>query len=318
MSSISHNGRRILLGSAAAGVLIVVPAAYMAGSMAEMSQVRPVLSQLDQARQALARQEANVPQEPPAHSPSGIQLSWGAQHVTITWTRVKGAASYAIFRAEGTQAYQQAVKIGQVSQSGTTVTFVDDGVTPGTLYTYWIAPVNTAGQGPVSAALAARTYLPWPSIVAQGEKAARTAQATAWSQGAWGLLPPKGTTAGTAAWRVGGQWYSAFSFPPSDRSSTWMTKKWTTWTLGGQQATVTPQPGNIYALSGDLPTVSSLLRGVMTAQDMAVWERSGHWYHEVVGMGDSSFPPYALILNRYAQAVALTTGQGTAAEFPAT
>lgn len=318
MGSISRNGRRILLGSAAAGVLILLPAAYMAGSMAEMSQVRPVLSQLDNARQALARQEARVPQEPPAHSPSGIQLSWGAQHVTIAWTRVKGAASYAIFRAEGTQTYQQAVKIGQVSQSGTTVTFVDDGVAPGTLYTYWIAPVNSAGQGPVSAALAARTYLLWPSIVAQGEKAAQTAQATAWSQGAWGLLPPKGITADTAVWRVGGQWYSAFSFPSSDRSSTWMTKRWTTWTVGGQQATVTPQPGNIYALKGDLPTVRSLLRGAMTAQDMAVWERSGRWGHEVVGVGDSSFPPYALILNRYGQAVALTTGQGTAAELPAT
>lgn len=312
----SGKRRRFWRVLAILGVAMMVPVSYLAGWMADVGQVRPVLSQLDAAQKALAHQQASIPQEPPEKAPSRLSLTWGARHVTVKWPAVKGAAAYVVYRAQGSQSYPQAIEVGQVSHVAVSISFVDASVKPNTSYTYWVVPVNAAGQGPVSPAATCRTYLPISAAVALAQRSAVVTRATNWEQSAWGLLASRQQSTQPLAWHVNAQWYSDYVFPSSATSSTWLTKRWTTWTVDGQALHVLPQKG-ISQLIGKFPVASALSVGDSTPQDIALWFRGGRWFDQLVDAQDPEIPPSALLMNRYAQAVAFTTASGQEVSFVA-
>lgn len=304
-----HSFPRVALAVVAVSILLL-PIAYVAGLLTEMGQVRPVLTKLDQARQTLVQQQASIPTEPPAARPSQMHLSWGAQDVTLSWAKVPGASSYTIYRSSASGSFQQAVQVGQVIQSSSVIVFVDGTVSPDTSYTYWIAPDNAAGQGPMTPAVSGRTYLTWNQVLDAGTSAAVSADATAWSQSAWGLLPPHSSATSPTVWKIGTKFYTAFSFPASAQTSTWLTKRWTTWTAGNQTMTFVHAINGISVLAGGPQDMSSLPIATATPEDLALWQNGLQWDHEIVAANDPVLPQDAIVLNRYGQAVGLTTVQG--------
>ncbi len=297
-------------GIVAAGVVVLLPVAYMAGWMAEMGQVRPVLSQLTSAQQALAQQQAQIPKEPPAQSPIVQPPVWGSTDVTLSWTSVPHATSYDVFRAVGDQSFSQAKRVGNVSQAAHTVVFEDSSVQPDTHYTYWIAPENAAGQGPLTAAVNIQTYMNWSMALAQAQSGAASVKAVAWSQGGLGLLQPAASAASPAAWVVGDRVYSPFTFSPSARDSTWFTKRWTSWKIGGHTATVSRVIDGISVLHRNGGSVQALTAGSMTPEDAAVWLENGKWRHEEFASSPEGLPDGALVINQYGQAAGITNASG--------
>jgi hypothetical protein len=85
-----------------------------------------------------------------------------ASAVTVSWTRSAGATSYNIYRTRTPSTPSSGDKIGATSQ----LSFNDDGLTNGTWY-YWVQPVNSAGLGQMTTALAARKTIamPWLNLL---------------------------------------------------------------------------------------------------------------------------------------------------------
>ncbi|PSR34726.1 MAG: hypothetical protein C7B46_04635 [Sulfobacillus benefaciens] len=304
---------RYLLGSAAAVSIMLVPIAYGAGWLADLSQVRPVLTELNQDQQQSVQQQKILAAGPPTSSPSPYRIATGAFHVTLTWAKVPLATSYIIYRAEGTQSFSHAVNIGQVSQPNREISFVDNTVTPGRSYTYWVAPNNAAGQGPTTPAVTVHTFLTWQEIFLTGARSAAPSTAQAWTQGGMGLLPKTAVKTRPIVWSVGTQLYSPFLFSPQASKSTWLTKRWTTWTLDDSSLQIVNTTKGIALLSAKpaLTSLKSLTPGSWTPQDLALWYDAGSLQEAIVTPNSPSYPVAALILNRYGQAVALTSSQGS-------
>jgi fibronectin type 3 domain-containing protein len=93
-----------------------------------------------------------IPLGPPS-APAGLEVSTGDGKVLLTWTASKGATSYAVRRsAEGVAA----TVIGTTSEP----TYTDASVANGTSYKYSVAAINSGGEGPGSAEVAATPVEP--------------------------------------------------------------------------------------------------------------------------------------------------------------
>lgn len=85
------------------------------------------------------------PTPPPATAPANLVSSLNGTSVTLTWDPVAGASSYQVFRTtNGTFGTTPAATV-------TTPPFVQNGLLPGTTYSYRVAATNAGGNGPVSA-----------------------------------------------------------------------------------------------------------------------------------------------------------------------
>ncbi len=302
-----------LLGSAAAVSIMLLPIAYAAGWFADMGQVRPVLTELNKAQQQTIQQQRILAAGPPTGSPTECHVALGAFHVTLSWAKVPLATSYIIYRAGGTQSFSHASNIGQVSQPTREISFVDNTVAPGHSYTYWVAASNAAGQGPMTPAFTVHTFLTWQAIFHTGAQSATTSTAEAWTQGGMGLLPKTVIKTTPIVWHVGNQFYSPFLFTPEANKSTWLTRRWTTWSLYDCSLQIVRAIKGIALLSAKptLPFLKSLNLGPWTPQDLAIWYNGGSWQEAIVTPTSPIYPAESLILNRYGQAVALTSPHGS-------
>ncbi len=67
---------------------------------------------------------------------------------SLTWSAVSGATSYNLYRTTGSNQYGYGGTLYQQGLTGTT--YADTGLTGGTQYNYYVAAVNTSGQGTAS------------------------------------------------------------------------------------------------------------------------------------------------------------------------
>ncbi len=292
--------------------VLLVPVAFIAGWLADMSQVRPVLTQLSQAQQATMRQAKAIPKEPPSQAPGHIVASWGLSQVVLKWTRVPHASAYVVYRVAGNQSVAEAQKIGQVIQSTHEVEFVDSGVLPGTQYTYWIAAINAAGQGPMTQALSGETYLAPSTIAQRVEQSAVPVQATAWTQGGLGIFAPTQKTYHSLAFAIDGVLYTSLYIPSSDSHSTWLTKHWVSWTLAGLPVHVLKTTHQLTVLPMPLKekTLVSLVPGSVTTTNVLVWYHQGTWHHQLFTGTVANLPANAVVMNGYGKVIALTNNLG--------
>ncbi|PSR27514.1 hypothetical protein SAMN00768000_2766 [Sulfobacillus thermosulfidooxidans DSM 9293] len=298
--------------------VLLIPVAFMAGWLADMGRVRPVLTQLSQAQQATMRQASAIPKEPPSQAPAHVVASWGLSQVVLKWSRVPGASAYVVYRAVGNHSVAGAEKIGEVTQSTHEVEFVDSGVRPGTQYTYWIAAVNAAGQGPMTQALSGETYLTPANIAQQVEKSAIPVQATVWSQGGLGLFAPTPKSYHSVAFAIDGVLYTALYLPPSDSHSTWLTKHWVSWTVGGLPVHVlkTTHQLTVLQMPRQEKSVTSLVQGAVTTTNVLVWYHQGMWQHQLFTGTLTNLPLGALVMNGYGNVIALTNHLGQLITIP--
>ena len=94
-------------------------------------------------------------------APRNVAVTAEAQGVTLTWSAVAGAASYAIYR--------DGVVVGRVipnAPDAPATTYTDNTAVPGVTYAYCVAAANGAGEGPQSSpAVTAAIPLPAPADV---------------------------------------------------------------------------------------------------------------------------------------------------------
>lgn len=299
-------------------MILSIPAAFLAGWLADMSQVRPLVTQLGLAQQRAMNQQAVAPKEPPGQSPHDVQIRWGHSHVTLNWLRVPGASMYVIYRATGTQNFTQASVIGQVNQSTGHMAFVDSSVKPGSLYTYWIAASNAAGQGPVTGAVSGETFLETSTIIHQVQAAVVNVSATRWTQGGMGLFPATRHVYHPLAFNIGGMVYSPFAFAPSAIRKTWLTKRWSSWSKGNRALRVIQTHHQITILQTPEYNKRSLTSGPLTADNIIVWDSHGEWYHDPFTATESltHLPPRAIVLNGYGRVSGLTNTLGQFVRIP--
>ena len=87
-------------------------------------------------------------------TPSGLAATPGSAQVSLKWTASAGATSYLLSRAMSGGAAASSSSYVQIATTSST-TYVDTGVTNGSPYAYVVVAVNSAGQSPASAAVAA-------------------------------------------------------------------------------------------------------------------------------------------------------------------
>jgi hypothetical protein len=88
------------------------------------------------------------PTDPPATppAPTGLAAAAGETSVQVTWNTVSGATSYVLERADPSAPGT----FGAIGGSIPTNSYTDDGVTPGTAYSYRVAAVNGNGTSSFS------------------------------------------------------------------------------------------------------------------------------------------------------------------------
>ncbi len=294
------------------GIVLAVslPLAFFAGWMADLSQIRPVLTQLGHAQPKVAAPPVSGSEEPPTGIPQ-LRATWGNSQVLLTWTRVAGAKTYTVYRSMGNLGYSHAQVIGQLSQSTSQIAFADFSLTPGRHYTYWVAAGNRAGLGPISQALSGRTFFSSSVIAHNAEKAAVWVQAQSWSQGGMGLLVPADHIQSALAFNIDHVLYTPLYLPPSISHSNWLTKRWIRWKNGNTRLGVLQSFHHLTLLQGlNSPKRPSLPLGHLNTDNVAVWRQRGHWQYKKFQRTIPTLPADAIVLNGYGQACAMTNASG--------
>ncbi len=282
--------------------LVLLPAAYMAGWLGDLGQVKPALAAISREQQMAQWHQAHEPQEPPVSAPEA-QAQWTDALVTLSWPKVSGATSYTIYRAASDQPLSQASPLAKISNRS----YTDTTVAAGSGYTYWVAADNSAGQSAVSRAVAVHTYLTWAAVLKIGEGDARMGNATAWSTSAWGLITRQSAPAPMPIWNLGGTLMTPDRM--ASPSSTWFTKRGIRWRLGA--ARLSPEAsGGVLRFTGSV-SIPDLPVGQATSENLALWRQGSHWTSAVVESTLAPLPPNALILNQNGQAVGMTNAAGT-------
>lgn len=282
--------------------LIMLPAAYMAGWLGDLSQVKPALAALSREQQMAQWHQAHEPQQPPAAAPA-VKAQWTDALVTLSWPTVGGATFYTVYRAAAGRSFSQAAPIAKISNRS----YTDTAVAAGSSYTYWVAADNGAGQSAVSPRVAVHTYLTWAEVLKIGEGDARMGSATSWAKSAWGLINRQSAPAPIPIWNLGGTLMTPNII--ASQSSTWFTKRGIRWRLG--TTSLSPHSsGGVMRFTGSV-SVPDLPRGQATTENLALWRQGGHWTSAVVESSLESLPPNALILSQNGQAVGLTSAAGT-------
>ncbi len=296
----------------ASAFVVLLPLAFFAGWLADLSQIRPVLTQLGRVQQKTPAKPLSVSQEPPGASPQ-IHVSWGKSKVLLTWSRVPGASKYTVYRAEGDLGFAQAKIIGQVSQSVRQIEFADLSVTPGHPYTYWVAAANGAGMGPPSTGVSGRTFLSSAVIARSAEQAAVQIQAHLWSQGGMGLFSPVDHVKKAMAFRIGHVLYTSLYLPPSAVHSNWLVRRWSTWTQSHTRLEHVKSLDRLAVLRnpGMSSKAPSLQLGSLSRNNVVVWRHNGHWqYQSFAGTMTEGLPAGAIVLNGYSQVCGMTNASG--------
>ena len=87
--------------------------------------------------------------------PAGVAATPGDGQITLTWNESAGATTYDIYRGVGDEAPSDDAHATVAAGSGTTIDYVDSGLTNGTTYRYAIAASNSAGSSERSAVVSA-------------------------------------------------------------------------------------------------------------------------------------------------------------------
>jgi xyloglucan-specific exo-beta-1,4-glucanase len=101
-----------------------------------------------------------APSPPPTvpAAPAAVNANDGIAQVTVTWTAVTGATSYAIYRS--TIQGQQGAPVGSTSAAS----FVDWTALDGTTYSYVVTASNGAGEGPASSPATITPATRWTTV----------------------------------------------------------------------------------------------------------------------------------------------------------
>ncbi|PSR31819.1 MAG: hypothetical protein C7B43_00955 [Sulfobacillus benefaciens] len=296
----------------AAVLMVLLPLAFVVGWLSDLSQVRPVLAELGHAQQTTAKQSISSPEEPPGNSPQNIHVTWGSSKVVLMWPRVSGASTYTIYRSQGDQGFSHAKTLAQVSQSANLIEFVDLSVKPDRRYTYWIASGNKAGQGPVSQPHSGQTFLSTAAIIRRAEEAATLVQGHLWSRGGMGLFAPVDHVQSAIAYNINKTLYAPMYFSPFYSHSTWLTRRWITWTTDHTRIGAIKTFHHLTLLRGPGASsrLSSLVPGNLSSNDVVVWHAQGHWQHETFSGPVANLPADAVVLNGYGQAWGVSNASG--------
>jgi large repetitive protein len=100
------------------------------------------------ARSAASAPLSATPLAPAPAAPTGLTATAGNTQVTLGWTTVTTATSYKVYRN------------GVYVASSATTSFIDTGLTNGTLYTYYVTAVAATTEGPASASATATPAKP--------------------------------------------------------------------------------------------------------------------------------------------------------------
>ncbi len=299
--------RPYLMASLMAGAaLMLLPFTYLAGWLGDLGQVKPALTALTAANQEVAWHSAHEPHQPPQGTPV-VRSTWTDASVTLTWNKVAKASTYTIYRAPASDSFSQASAIATITPTRSP-SYTDTTVLPGTTYHYWVAADNAAGEGPVSPAVTARTYLSWTTITQMGEQAAGSVSANQWSKTAWGLLGSHSQVERGPLWNIAGTLVTPLVAAPTH--STWLKSEGVTWHLKGQTVSAISIRGEVSKISAQA-SLAVLVHGAWTPSDLALWQENGHWTTAVISQGAKPLPPKALILNQYGQAVGISDSNGT-------
>jgi len=93
---------------------------------------------------------------PTLDAPAGLSVTTGPDNATLSWKPVKDAVTYNVYRGMGDKPWLvDYARVGSTAKAQ----FTDRGLKQGTVYTYYVAPVDTAGrQGKASVKIPAQ---PW-------------------------------------------------------------------------------------------------------------------------------------------------------------
>ena len=294
------------------GIVLAVslPLAFFAGWLADLSQIRPLLTQLGHAQPKTATRPVSGSEEPPTGIPE-LRATWGNSQVLLTWTRVASAKTYTVYRSMGDLGYSHAQVIGQLSQSTSQIAFADFSLTPGHRYTYWVAAGNRAGLGPISQALSGRTFFSSSVIAHNVKEATVVVQAQSWSQGGLGLLAPVDHIQSALAFNIDHVLYTPLYLSPSISHSNWLTKRWIRWKNGNTRLGVLKSFHHLTLLQElNSSKAPSLPLGHLNTDNVAVWRQRGHWQYKKFQRMPLTLPADAIVLNGYGQVCAMTNASG--------
>ncbi len=101
----------------------------------------------DRGATARTRRSVSVAARPVLPAPDGVRATAGRGAVTVAWSAVPGADSYTLRRAVGADPLPE----GAARIAGAASPYVDAGLEPGVAVWYWVAAVDTRGEGALSA-----------------------------------------------------------------------------------------------------------------------------------------------------------------------
>jgi hypothetical protein len=118
-------------------------------------EFHPYRSSLDELSSQSTVGNVQVLPPPPA-TPTGVAATAGNRQVTVTWNAVASATSYRIYRG-------LSATVATLSTDVTTTSFVDQPLSNGTPYFYWVSASNAGGASANSTAISATPKLPAPT-----------------------------------------------------------------------------------------------------------------------------------------------------------